>query len=240
MSILPQARSILPRSLARNLAAGLLPGSCLLCSDDAGESIICPRCQSDLPALPTDRLCPRCALPTTHGEHCGSCLQDPPHYTRAIAVWAYEFPADRLVHALKYQHRLVVASWLGACLAERLTAAGQILLPMPLHAERLRERGFNQAGEIARSIARRLSLPYRPDFLQRQRPTRPQAELPPGERQRNVRGAFSCSGDLSGCHVVLVDDVMTTGASANECARILRLHGASEITLLIAARALKH
>jgi ComF family protein len=240
MSILPYPPSILPRALARRLAEGFLPGSCLLCGDDSGGPLLCVRCDNDLPALPNDRLCPRCALPTTHGEHCGACLKETPHYARAIALWPYEFPADRLIHALKYQHRLAVADWLGERLAERLTPGGQLLLPMPLHAQRLRERGFNQAGEIARCIARRTGLHYQLDLLYRQRPTRPQAELLPGERQRNVRGAFACKGDLAGRDVVLIDDVMTTGASANECARILRLHGAGDITLLVAARALKH
>lgn len=240
MSILPYPPSILPRRLVRPLMDNLLPSSCLLCGDDTGGALLCASCHNDLPILPADHLCPRCALPTTHGEHCGACLKEPPHYTRALALWTYEFPADRIIHALKYQHRLAVADWLGARLAERLTPAGQTLLPMPLHAERLRERGFNQAGEIARCMSRMLGLPYRPDLLHRQRPTRPQADLLPGERQRNVRGAFACSGDLGGCDVVLVDDVMTTGASANECARVLRLHGAGEITLVVAARALKH
>ncbi|PKO32286.1 MAG: phosphoribosyltransferase [Betaproteobacteria bacterium HGW-Betaproteobacteria-7] len=240
MSILPYPPSILPRHLVRRLAAELLPSSCLLCGDDTGGPLLCASCDNDLPILPSERLCPRCALPTTHGEHCGACLKEPPHYNRALALWAYEFPADRIIHALKYQHRLAVADWLGSRLAERLTPAGQTLLPMPLHTERLRERGFNQAGEIARGMARTLGLPYQPDLLHRQRPTRPQAELLPGERQRNVRGAFACSGDLGGRHVVLVDDVMTTGASANECARVLRLHGAGDITLVVAARALKH
>lgn len=240
MSILPYPSSILPSGLVRRLAGIFLPGSCLLCADDAGGALLCARCEKDLPSLPNDRLCPRCALPTTHGEHCGACLKEPPHYARTMALWRYEFPADRLIHALKYQHRLAIAEWLGGCLAERLTPAGQLLLPMPLHRQRLRERGFNQAAEIARCIARRTGLHYQPDLLSRQRPTRPQAELLPGERQRNVRGAFACKGDLAGRAVVLVDDVMTTGASANECARVLRLHGAGDITLLVAARALKH
>lgn len=240
MSILPYPPFNLQRGLVRRLAEQLMPATCLLCGEDSGGASLCTGCHSDLPTLPVDRLCPRCALPTTHGEHCGACLKEPPHYTRAIALWPYEFPVDRIIHALKYQHRLVVADWLGARLAERLTPTGQTVLPMPLHRERLRERGFNQAGEIARYLARTLYLPYRTDLLQRQRSTSPQADLLPGERQRNVRGAFACSGDLAGRHVLLVDDVMTTGASVNECARVLRLHGASEITVLVAARALKH
>ena len=240
MSILPQPPSILPRGLARQLAKRLLPATCLLCGEDSGGELLCPECENDLPVLATDSLCPHCALPTTHGERCGACLKEAPHFTRTLALWAYEFPADRLIHALKYQHRLAIADWLARHLATRLTPEAQIVLPMPLHADRLCERGFNQSGEIARHLAHRLGLSHRVDLLHRQRPTRPQAELLPGERQRNVRGAFSCSADLGGRDIILVDDVMTTGASANECARVLGLHGAGEITVVVAARALKH
>lgn len=240
LSILPYRPDIHPPPFIRRLSTGLLPTSCLLCGADSGHELLCGDCANDLPTLPNERLCPRCAVPTTHGEHCGACLREPPHFSRTLALWPYEFPVDRLIHTLKYQHRLIVAAWMAHRLATALAPAGQRVVPMPLHPSRLRERGFNQAGEIARRLARQLGLCYRPDILQRLRPTQPQADLPPGERKRNVRGAFACTTDCSGQAIVLVDDVMTTGASANECARILRLHGAADVTLLVAARALKH
>lgn len=217
----------------------LLPASCLLCGEDAGCSLLCSRCSAELPKL-TGHTCPQCAEPTTHGERCGACLKDPPPFERTLAVWLYEFPVDRIIHALKYQHRIAIADWLGKHLAGHLHADDQYLVPMPLHPTRLRERGFNQAGEIARAASCRLKLPLLADCLVRERATAAQTELPPGKRRSNVRGAFACAADLTGKHIILVDDVMTTGATARECSRVLKLHGAREITVAVVARALKH
>ncbi len=236
MSILPQSL----RNALRRISAPLLPGSCLLCAADSPHGLLCPACSADLPRLPVAR-CPQCSLPTTHGERCGACLKDPPDFSRTIALFRYEFPVDRIIHALKYGHQLPLAAWLGARLAELANAADHdLVLPLPLHPERLHERGFNQSGEIARSLARALDLPLDVDSLTRTRPTPPQAALPLKERSRNVRGAFACAADLSGKRVLLVDDVMTSGATLRECARVIKLHGASGIAVAVVARALRH
>lgn len=216
----------------------MLPGSCLLCSGDAGSGLLCLPCQGELPDMPEAR-CPQCAEETALGERCGACLLNPPHFTRVVSRWRYEFPVDRLVHALKYRHQIAVARWLGEQMAAGLPEGEHWLVPMPLHPERLRERGFNQALEIARSLARQRCLPLLANGLRRLRPTAPQADLDQRQRRRNVRGAFACTADLGGRPVILVDDVLTTGASANECARVLRLHGAGPVTVAVAARALK-
>lgn len=113
-------------------------------------------------------------------------------------------------------------------------------MPLPLHAQRLAERGFNQAVEIATHLEKRLKIPVDRYSLQRTRATPAQAELPLKERHRNVRGAFECRSDFSGRHLLLLDDVMTSGATASECARVLKLHGAASVTVAVAARALKH
>lgn len=235
-SILPQAlRAVLSRCTGY-----LLPGSCLLCAADSPRSLLCPACSADLPQLPA-ALCPQCSEQTTHGERCGACLKDPPDFARTIALFRYEFPVDRLIHALKYGHQLALAAWLGKQLADALVAADyDLLLPLPLHPARLRERGFNQAAEIARSIGTLAGIPLDVLCLTRTRPTPPQAELPLKERARNVRGAFACSADLSGKRILLVDDVMTSGSTLRECARVVKLHGASKITVAVAARALRH
>lgn len=240
MSILPHAlRHSLKRTGAR-LRNALLPASCLLCGVDSGKSLLCPACAADLPALPAAR-CPQCAEPTTHGERCGACLKDAPHFAATVALWRYDFPADRLVHALKYGHQLAVAKWFGEQLAKRIDAdRHDLLIPLPLHPSRLRERGFNQSAEIARNIGKRLGLPVDRSSLIRNRATPPQAELPLAKRQGNVRGAFECRSDLGGRRILLVDDVMTSGSTANECARVLALHGAAEVTVAVAARALKY
>jgi len=167
-------------------------------------------------------------------------MKDAPHFNRTIAAFRYDFPVDRIIHALKYGHQLAVAGWLGNKLAARLQADNQLIIPLPLHADRLRERGFNQSAEIARVIGNQLNLPVDRSSVFRNRATPRQAELPLKERHKNVRGAFECSADLSGRKVLLIDDVMTTGATVNECARIIKLHGASDISVVVAARALKH
>lgn len=238
MSILPQALIGAAKHLAGRLQAAMLPGSCLLCAGESARQLLCPGCLAELPAAPAHH-CPQCAEPTTHGERCGACLKEPPYFDRTIALWRYDFPLDRIIQAMKYRHQVAAARWLGEALAERLPGAGQWIVPMPLHPERIRERGFNQSMEMARALARARHLPLAGECLLRQRPTPPQAELEHRERQRNVRGAFACTSDLTGRAIVLVDDVMTTGASANECARVLRLHGAATITVAVAARALK-
>lgn len=239
MSILAQAVRDSLRRWGSSLGVALLPGSCLLCAADSAGELLCAACRADLPQLPA-ACCPVCALPDALGEVCGSCLKAPPHFSRTDAAWRYAFPVDRLVQALKYGHRLAVADYCGRSLAARVPAAAyDLILPMPLHPERLRERGFNQAGEIARCLARRLALPVEHAALQRRRPTARQAALPLAERRRNVRGAFECLADFSGRRLLLVDDVMTSGASADECARMLRLHGAATVGVAVVARALR-
>jgi ComF family protein len=120
------------------------------------------------------------------------------------------------------------------------TADVDLIIPLPLHSERLRERGFNQSTEIAARLGKCLKLPVDRSTVLRTRATPPQAELPLKERHKNVRGAFECRGDFSGRRILLVDDVMTTGATLNECARVVKLHGASTVRVAVAARALKH
>ena len=234
MSILPQP----VRAALHRVAARLLPGSCLLCAADSAAGLLCPACAAGLPRLPP-ALCPRCGDGTTLGERCGACLKDPPAFARTLALFRYEFPVDRLIQALKYGHQLPLAAWLGAQLGERLVAGDfDLVVPLPLHPARLRARGFNQSLEIARPLGRALGIPVAPDGLIRTRATPPQAELPLKERARNVRGAFEYRGELAGQRVLLVDDVMTTGSTLREAARILALHGAGPITVAVAARAL--
>lgn len=237
MAILPQHFFL--RQLGRLVGHLLPPGNCLLCSTESGAAPLCPACAEDLPRLPA-KLCPQCGEPTTYGERCGACLRKAPHFTSSSALFRYEFPTDRLIQSLKYAHQLAIANWLGELLARRLEHHPcDLIIPMPLHPGRLRERGFNQSVEIARPLARARKMPLSLDLLERVRPTAPQAELTLDKRAGNVRGAFECRRDLAGCSVLLIDDVMTSGATLNECARVLKLHGASRVDVAVAARALK-
>ena len=147
---------------------------------------------------------------------------------------------DYLVKALKFQGRLAVARLLGGLLGEIIAERGEplpeFLLPVPLHPSRLRERGFNQALEIARSAARPSGLTVLPDSLQRIRATPPQTQLDGEARRHNVRGAFAVYRPIAARHVAIVDDVVTTGSTINELARLLRTVGVAEIDVWACAR----
>jgi ComF family protein len=226
------------RTAWRRAVAALLPQDCLLCGEASGDALLCPDCAASLPQLPAAG-CPVCALPTPHGETCGECLKRPPHFDATRAAFAYAFPMDKLVQQLKYAHRLAIADFFaGELLACDLPRA-DLVVPLPLSARRLRERGFNQAVEIARPLARSLGIPLLLDGCARVIDTAPQAMLPWKQRRKNVRHAFECSMDISGRSVIVVDDVMTTGATLDEFARLLKDHGAVRVTSCVVARTVR-
>jgi ComF family protein len=233
--------SILRSALAQGVAAAaarILPQDCLLCGATAGARVLCDGCSAELQQLPAQR-CPVCALPTPGAAVCGSCLKSPPRFDATAAVFVYAFPMDRMVQALKYGHRLAVAPFLGEALAACGGVAADLIVPVPLHPRRLRERGFNQALEIARVLAKRWDRPLDFASCERSHDTAPQASLPWEARRRTVRGGFLCRSDLSGRRVVAVDDVMTTGATLDEFARCLKNAGAAHVTNLVVARTLR-
>jgi len=212
---------------------------CLLCGAPSPSGVWCAECDAALPYMDTAQ-CPVCALPTLDGDTCGNCLQHPPHFKRTVAVYAYAFPLDRLVLALKYGEKFHLAKRLGDRLARRAKVRPDCLVAMPLHPLRLRERGFNQSLQLARSIGRQLDIPVLSFACQRVRNTPSQSALPWKERGKNMRKAFNCSADVAGKHVAVVDDVMTTGATLNELALALLNAGASEVSAWVIARTLPH
>jgi len=218
----------------------LLPQSCLLCGARSGTRLACSACDAALLRLPPER-CTVCALPITGGTVCGECLRATPHYDATTAPFAYAFPLDALIQALKYGGDLAVARLLGEALAHAVARERvDLLVPMPLSTRRLRERGFNQALEIARPVAHAGGIPLAPNACRRVIDTPAQAALPWKARARNVRGAFVCDADVRDLRVAIVDDVMTTGATVNELARNLKRAGASEVRVWVVARALRH
>ena len=231
--------SILARAFLDNCAKVWQPSQpCLLCGT-SGPYIWCAACDAALPYLRTP-YCPQCALPTLNGTVCGHCLTDAPHFQRTIAVFSYAFPLNKLIQALKFGERLELVNNFADKLAQRVAIRPDCIIAMPLHPTRLRERGFNQSLELARRIAQKIDIPILPNACMRVRDTPPQSMLSRQARNKNMQHAFTCSQDLTGQHVAIVDDVMTSGASLNEVARTLKIAGAREVSAWVVARTLPH
>jgi ComF family protein len=212
---------------------------CILCGDFSHEGVWCAACDADLPRLSAAH-CPVCALPTHDGATCGRCLQHPPAFVHTVATYAYAFPLDKLIQAVKFSGQLALIEKLATALAQRIGQRPDAIVAMPLHPLRLRERGFNQSALLAQHIAKQLNIPLLKNACTRTRNTSPQSTLPWQERGKNMRKAFTCTADLGGKHIAIVDDVMTTGASIEELARTLRQAGAKEVSAWVVARTLPH
>jgi ComF family protein len=172
------------------------------------------------------------------GDICGACLQKTPPFGHTVAAFTYAFPIDKLIGALKFHENLTLVNCLADALARQVELLPDCIVAMPLHPQRLRERGFNQSLLLAKRISKTLAIPLLHDACLRTRNTTPQSSLPWKERDKNVRAAFSCSIDFTGQHVAIVDDVMTTGSSAGELAKVLRECGATQISAWVVARTL--
>jgi ComF family protein len=219
-----------------------LPSVCAVCHG-WGRSRICTDCLQRH-AVPRTR-CGLCAIRIPDGAStCGACLRNPPPFAHAVAAVDYRFPWSQLVTALKFHAALDLAPALAAALVAAVRASGRplpvLVLPVPLSPERLAERGMNQAWELARRVAATLGLEARADVLARWVDTPHLADLPREERAACIRGAFGVApgrqGPLRGRRVALVDDVMTSGATAAEAARALLAGGASEVAVWVIAR----
>ena len=218
------------------------PLRCVACDLRAAapDGPICADCERDF-LCATDSRCAVCAirLPEAAATACGACLRHPPHFDATVALGDYAPPLDGMVVALKSGGRLALAADFGALLARRardVDRAGALIVPVPLAFERHAERGFNQALEIARRLARALAVPLDADALLRVRHAAPQHLLALAERRRNVRGAFTVRADVRGRHMLVVDDVMTSGATLEEVASALKRAGAARVTNLVVAR----
>ena len=212
----------------------------MLCDCDSDFDPICPRCHADLRRIPAE-CCRVCALPSVGNTICGECLKRPKHFDATVVAYRYAYPTDKLILALKYGRRLASADFFGQALVSLpRSATPDLILPVPLSAQRLAERGFNQAIELARPLARRLGIPLELTAVRRSRHTTPQTTLPWKARATNIRHAFECDVDLTGKTIWVVDDVMTTGATLDELARTLKLHGAIRVENRVVARALRH
>lgn len=219
--------------------ARLLPPRCALCKRPADAAFLCPACQAALKDNPD--ACRRCArpLPQGTGNVCGACQKTPPRYDCALAPYTYEEPLRKLVLDLKFNEKLLNARVLAGLFARRLRGRPypDMLIPVPLHPRRIKQRGYNQSLELARELGRLTAIPSAPRYCERLVNTAPQASLPPAEKKANVRGAFACHADLAGRHIAIIDDVMTSGHTANELAKALKKSRAARVDVWVMARA---
>ena len=226
-----------------NMLDLLLPPRCVLCAQPSPSICICPACRQDLPW--TGPHCQQCGLPLPNesDDSCGQCVQKAPPFHLTICPLRYEFPVDRLVQALKFKRQLAEGRVLSHLLCEYVIQHGSdlpgILIPVPLHRLRLIRRGFNQAYELGSYASRVLGIPLQTSGLRRRRNTAAQSGLSRKQRRRNVRGAFYWQDrNRPGDHVALLDDVMTTGTTVSECARVLKKAGARRVDIWVTARAI--
>jgi ComF family protein len=236
----------------------IYPPRCLLCDAEgdskAGIAVdLCECCYSRFPVNLS--ACVRCALPlpsdlASSGDLvCGRCQKKPPAFDYSLSLFRYEQPVVWLIKQLKFNERLSHARLLGEMLSEKIEQllANQVkihnkrpdcILPVPLHKKRLRERGFNQSIELARTLAQKTGLPLELNLVERVLVTESQTGLDATQRRKNLRGAFKVVSAANYKHVVIVDDVVTTGSTVNELAKVLKRAGIKRVDVWSIARAL--
>lgn len=221
----------------------LYPSTCLLCGAGGSTGMdLCPGCLADLPR--NRHACTACALPlpdsAPDGSLCGACQRKAPVFDRCLAPFRYEGVLPHLVTGLKFHGRMNYARLLGDLLSEILDISPavfpEVIIPVPLHPSRLRERGFNQALEIARSIERNFGVELDTDSVIRHAATTAQSGLDARQRRRNLRGAFVVNEALPFRHVALFDDVVTTGSTVTELAKVLKRSGVKRVDVWAVAR----
>ncbi|VAX05273.1 Competence protein F homolog, phosphoribosyltransferase domain; protein YhgH required for utilization of DNA as sole source of carbon and energy [hydrothermal vent metagenome] len=220
------------------------PPTCILCGAPGDkEQDLCVNCRHDLPH--NTNPCLKCALPlpATTSSICGQCQQQPPQYNLCLAAFRYEYPLEHLVSGFKFRDKLAYGRLLSTLLGDYLEQRSEIpelLIPVPLHSARLRERGFNQALELARPLSQRFDIPIDSHTAIRNRPTVSQLGLNKQERRCNIRGAFELAGKLTAKHIAIIDDVVTTGNTVSELAAVLLRSGVTRVDVWAVGRRAHH
>ncbi len=240
-----------------------LPYYCLLCSSQSTLAMnLCSACLDELPWI--EHACRLCGLPIYGSpvEHihenqiCGACLKQPPPFGRSLSVFTYEFPIRQLINRFKSNQQVRIGTTLGKLLAMGISAhyfkeslgesldeslkesLPDLIVPVPLNWRKIQLRGFNQAHLIAKTLSRELKIPLQPGLIKQVRQTQPQKGLGRKERARNLQGAYRVTNKLSGQNIALVDDVVTTMATAVESTQLLKMAGAGEVHIWSVARTL--
>ena len=223
-------------SITRSLR---LPSICTLCNQfHKGTLAVCSHCIDYI--KPLGITCTYCAYPLSDGSYlvCGKCIKNPPYFDKALIAYSFEEPLRSLLHHFKYYNGLYLGSFLGFLMLKAFkdrTDPPQCLIPVPMHPEKLKQRGFNQAAVLTKIIARVLQLPYDLSSCQKISNTVPQASLNGEQRLKNLNNSFFCK-PLNFDHVVLIDDLLTTGATVNELAHTLKKNGVKRVDVLCCAR----
>ena len=216
---------------------------CLLCGINTEQACLCPNCSAALPRL--GQSCQRCALPITLGQYCGRCLTNPPIRHRTRSLFRYTSPVNRLIADMKYHSQLQLADYLAHQLALAVQqqceseSKPQLLIPIPLHPKRLRQRGYNQSVELAKTLSKHLNIPLDNNALIRIKNTLPQTQLPYAKRKQNIKSAFQCRHATLPEHIVLIDDVLTTGHTADMAAKVCLKQGEKKVELWTIARSIR-
>lgn len=226
-----------------------LPAACPWCNSllpaGKGHKDLCQPCLNGIWPLDPS-CCPRCmqshATLSTSGHHCEACLRKPPPFDKVHVVGKHAGKLKEAIHRFKYRDNPALNACMGQLMTSRLDTAlddfqPEMVIPVPSHPQRLRKRGYNQALELARPVAKHLQIPLAVNLLSRAKSTIAQQSLNAAQRQSNLHGAFTLSGKVNGKRILLVDDVMTTTATARECCHILRDGGAKEIHVAVLGRA---
>ncbi len=227
----------------------LLPSQCHCCERflEEDQKGFCTDCLSKIRWIEPP-ICTLCGVPflsqKVDSHHCGACLTRRRYFTMARALGCYEGPFREAIHRWKYEEKHHLTSFFGEKLVEGFwrywdSHAFDLLIPVPLHTKRLRERGFNQALLLVKELSRKTQIPYAKRLLRKIKPTTPQVHLSGREREREVKGSFHVSRpqEIQGRSILLIDDVYTTGATVNECAKVLLNAGAERVDVLTLAHA---
>ena len=223
----------------------LLPNYCLLCkAKTQSKLVLCDDCIKTVLPWQTGQQCEICAIPLNTANTCGQCLKNPPDFQRVIAPLVYAAPIDHFIPQLKFSKKLMYSHLLGHLLGQYLENLKtdrdiEVMIPIPLHRNRLQQRGFNQSTEIAKILGNYLKIPLDQRLLKRQKATESQSQLKAREREKNLKNAFSAEKTRNYKRIALIDDVITTASTAREASKTLRRYGAQHIEIWCVARATK-
>ena len=222
------------------LYSKLMPIPCRLCGTACQSHAICNPCMDDLPLL--GPACPRCAHPITRSQLCGQCLSSPPEQDISLSLFRYQEPITQLIADLKYHNRLNLCTFFAHQMSEQLAnnKLPELLIPIPLHPNRLVQRGYNQSLILAKALSKNLSIPISNEHLIRTIDTQSQSSIAYKQRKNNIKHAFKLINNKLPAHIALIDDVLTTGHTANAAAKLLRQAGVETIEVWTIARTLRH